>query len=147
MTCQQHIQTCTTVEKEAIEKEVKDQFTQLVAALNQKDAGAWSEFYSQDGFLSAIAGVDHYAPRNAWVDLVTNYFAMRARQQVTPIEVRVAALAPNLALMTSEEIGEMWLKTGEHSKSKHVFTMIWKKEPSGWRILHSHESWVDGPVS
>ncbi len=126
-----------------IENEVKDQFNQLVSALNQKNASEWSKYYSNDGFLSTIAGTDYYPTRNLWVDAVTNYFLMRERQHVELIELRVTALAPNIALMTSEEKSEIKLKDGNNIKSKHVFTMIWKKESTGWKILHSHESWLD----
>ncbi len=55
------------MEKEAIEKEVKDQFNQLVSAINQKDADAWSEYYSKNEFLSVIVGTDYYDTRSAWV--------------------------------------------------------------------------------
>jgi ketosteroid isomerase-like protein len=68
---------------------------------------------------------------------------MRERQYIEPVEVRVTALAPNITLMTSEEKSEIKLKNGNNIKSKHVFTMIWKKEKDGWKILHSHESWMD----
>jgi ketosteroid isomerase-like protein len=139
--CQQQ-QTLTEVEKETI-KEVKNQFNQLVSAINQKDADAWSKFYSQDKFLSAIAGADYYGTRSAWVDLVTKYFSMRERQQVQPLSVRVTALSPDLALLTSEEKSEMGSKDGKNIKAKHVFTMIWEKGKDGWKILHSHESWVE----
>ncbi len=37
--------------------------------------------------------------------------------------------------VTSEEKVEMWLKDGKYNKSKHVFTMVWKKEKDGWKIL------------
>jgi ketosteroid isomerase-like protein len=111
------------------------------------NSGEWSKFYSKDEFLSSIAGTDFYATRSAWVDTITNYFSMRERQHVEPLKVRVTALAPNMALMTSEEKAEMWLKTGNNIKSKHVFTMIWKKEIDGWKILHSHESWMDDQVN
>jgi len=133
----------TEADKEAIKKEVKDQFNQLISAINQSNAGAWSEYYSQGQFLSAIASTDHYATRSAWVNTITNYFSMRERQHLEPFEVQVTALTPDLALMTSQEKGEMWLKGGKNIKHKHVFTMIWKKEQDGWKILHSHESWVD----
>ena len=135
------------MEKETIKKEVKDQFNKLIYAINQNDAGAWSENYSKDDFLSAIVSTDYYATRNAWVDVITKYFSMRERQHAEPLDVRVTALTPNLALMTSEEKSEMWLKSGENLKSKHVFTMIWKKEQSGWKILHSHESWMEEQVN
>jgi len=48
--------------------------------------------------------------------------------------------------MTSEEDSEMWLRGGGVVKSRHVFTMLWKKESDGWKILHSHESWTDRQV-
>lgn len=130
-------------ERESVEKEVKSQFNQLLSAINQKDAAAWSKFYSKDEFLSAIAGTDYYGARSAWVDVITKYFSQRERQQVAPVAVRVTALTQNLALMTSEEKTEMRLKGEKSVKSKHVFTMIWKKEQDGWKILHSHESWTD----
>jgi len=133
-------------QKQRIEKEVTAQFNQLVLALNQMDVGAWSDHYSKDGFLSAIAGTDHYAIRGAWVDTVTRYFSTRERQHVEPLAVRVKALTPELALMTSEEKSKMGLKSGSTIQSRHVFTMLWKKEQGGWKILHSHESWADEPV-
>lgn len=129
-----------------IKKEVAERFSQLVAAINDVNANAWSNFHSEDEFISAIAGTDYYATRSAWVGQITNYFSGRERQSVQPLEVRVTALTPNLALMTSEEDSEMWLRDGSIVKSKHVFTMLWKKESNGWKILHSHESWTDRQV-
>ena len=93
--------------------------------------------------MSAIVSTDYYGERSAWVDLITKYFSMRERQHIEPLAVRVTALTSDLALMTSEEKSEMQLKSGENIKSKHVFTMIWKREKGGWKILHSHESWMD----
>lgn len=135
----------TKTEKETIEKEVKGQFNRLIDAVSQLDAGAWSEYYSKDEFFSAIAGTAYYPTRNAWVDLITDYFSMRERQHLEPFEVCVNALSPSLALMTSQEKTEMKMKSGEDIRCRHVFTMIWKKEQEGWKILHSHESWVEEP--
>jgi ketosteroid isomerase-like protein len=136
------MKSLTDADKKTISNEVKDQFTQLISAINQSNAQAWSEYYSQDQFLSAIVSTDHYATRSAWVDTITNYFSMRERQYVEPFDVQVTALTPDLALLTSQEKSEMWPKDGKNFKLKHVFTMIWKKEQEGWKILHSHESWV-----
>jgi ketosteroid isomerase-like protein len=141
--CQQQQRAFTEVEKEAIKKEVKDQFNQLASAINQLNAQAWSNYYSKDQFASAIAGTDYYGARSEWVDTITKYFSKRELQHIKPLEVRITPLAPNLALMTSEEKSEMHLKNGKKIKSKHLFTMIWKKEQDGWKILHSHESWMD----
>ena len=144
--CQQQQRVFTGAEQEATLKAVRAQFDRLVSAINQKDAGAWSEFYSKEGFVSATVGTDCYATRSAWVDAITKYFSMRERQRVEPLRVRVTALAPDVALMTSEERSVMGFKNGQDAKAKHVFTMIWKKESGGWKILHSHESWVEEPA-
>jgi ketosteroid isomerase-like protein len=77
------------------------------------------------------------------VDTIANYFSMRESQQVEPFEVQVTALAPELVLLTSQEKIEMQLKDGKNFEYKHVFTLIWKKEQDGWKILHSHESWIE----
>ena len=133
-------------EKEIVGKEVKAQFEQLVTAINQVKAGAWAGYYSKDGFVSAIAGTDYYDTRVGWVDAVSKYFSLRERQRVEPLAVRVTALSSDLALMTSDEKSEMWMKDGKNIKARHVFTMVWKKEKDGWRIIHSHESWAEEPV-
>jgi len=99
--------------------------------------------YSPDEFLSAIAGTDYYTARNTWVDVITKYSSMRERQRLEPLAVRITALAPNLALMTSENKLEMPLNDGKNIKSRHLYTMIWKKEQEGWKIIHSHESRIE----
>lgn len=140
---QQPKQAFTDMDKEAVKKEVQDQFTHLTSVINQKNAEAWSKFYSGDEFVSAIAGADYYAARNTWVDLITKYFSARERQRLEPLAVQITALAPNLALVTSQNKSEMLLKDGKAIKSRHIYTMIWKKEQQGWKILHSHESWTE----
>ena len=130
-------------EAETVLKEVKEQFNNLINALNTRNAPAWAEHYSQDNFLSAIAGTDCYASRSEWVDTITSYFEARKRQHVEPFDVHVTPLAPDLALMTSQEKTKMILQDGQEISSIHVFTLIWGKEKDGWKILHSHESWID----
>ncbi len=130
-------------EAETIQKEVKEQFNNLIDALNTLDAPAWADHYSRDGFLSAVAGADRSATRREWVDTVTSYFATREQQQVEVLAVQVTPLAPDLALLTSQEKSKMLFTDGQRMQSAHVFTMIWKKEEGGWKILYSHESWVE----
>ncbi len=138
------MKTLTDAEKQNIEKQVRAQFDQLVSAVNRKDARAWSEHYSKDGFVSTFERTQYFGSRNAWVDTITSYFAERESQHVEPLAVQVIPLASDVALLTSQEKAEMRAKGGETNKFPHVFTMIWRKEESGWKILHSHESWVGG---
>ncbi|NTW17256.1 MAG: nuclear transport factor 2 family protein [Syntrophaceae bacterium] len=130
----------------AVVKEVTDTFKQFIAAINRKDANAWAKYYSKDEFVYAVAGADIYDSRSAWVKTITSFFSKRARQNVEPQEVRITMLGPNLVLLTSKERAEMQLKNGQSNRSRHVFTLLWKKGKEGWKILYSHESWVDEPA-
>jgi ketosteroid isomerase-like protein len=140
--CQQQ-QNSTEKENEMIKNEVKNQFEKLVSALNNSDPLAWSELYSKDEFISSFVSTDFYPTRNQFIDVITSYFTLREHQHVEPIEVQITELTPTLALMTSQEKIEMNLKNGENIQSKHVFTMIWQKEHEEWKIIHSHESWIN----
>lgn len=140
------LKSFTDLEKATIVQEVTDTFTQLIEAINRKDAAAWEIFYSKQAFVSAAAGGDVFPTRTDWVQAITSNFSMRERQQVEVHSVQVIPLASDTALLTSRESATMKLNSGESSRSRHVFTMIWKKENEGWRILHSHESWVDEPI-
>ncbi len=140
---QQPQQSFTDTDKEAIKKEVKELFAKQIEAINKKDVEAWASFFSKDEFNVAIAGPEVYPTRSAWVDTIKTYFSMREFQKMAPLKVEVTPLAANIALMTSQNTVVMKLKEGPTYSSKHVYTMIWKKEKEGWKILHSHESWVD----
>jgi len=140
---QQPQQTLTETENDTIKKDVKNQFNQLVSALNQKNVDLWSLNYSDSEFISAIVSTDYYSTRTAFKDSITKYISMRESQHIEHLEIRVTPLTPVLAFMTSEEKIEILLKNGQNFDSKHVFTMIWKKEKDGWKILHSHESWTE----
>jgi len=122
---------------------IKEQFDQLVSALNEIDTKAWASFYSDDFPVTAVAGVDVYGDKNAWIETVGKYFSQRKSQSVVPFSIGITPLACDLALLVSEENTTMILNSGDIVKSKHVFSMIWKKGKSGWKVLHSHESWVD----
>ena len=140
------MKSSTDLDKASIVKEVTDRFTQLVAAINQKDGAAWEKYYSRDEFVSPVAGGVIFATRNDWVQTIKSNFSMRDSQHVELREVQVIPLSPDTALLTSQERVDMKLKSGQDTVSRHVFTMIWKRGQKGWQIIHSHESWVDEPV-
>jgi ketosteroid isomerase-like protein len=140
------MKSSTNLDQVDVVREVTERFTQLVAAINQKDAAAWETFYGRDAFVSAVAGGMFFATQTDWVQAIQSNFAIRDRQHLNLRKVQVIPLTPETALLTSQQIIEMQLKSGQATTSRHVFTMIWKKGVEGWQIIHSHESWVDEPV-
>lgn len=135
------MEVMTAREKRRVEREVEEQFERFVVSVNEMKAQAWSDFYSDEFFLSAIAGTGYYGSKKVWVGVIWDYFTAREYQHITPITISVNALTPDFALMTSQENAVMRLKGGGGGAIKHSFTMLWKKERQGWKILHSHESW------
>jgi ketosteroid isomerase-like protein len=137
------MQLLTEGEKKKVIEDVKKQFANFVSAVNSIDTEAWAAFYSDDSSVTAVAGVDFYGDKKHWVETVGKYFAQRESQKIEPVAVHVTPIAHDVAFLVSEESSTMTLVDESVIKSKHVFTMIWKNEKSGWKLLHSHESWVD----
>jgi ketosteroid isomerase-like protein len=71
---------------------------------------------------------------------LTYWYSLRESRKVVPVEKRVTVLTPNLVLTTRVQYAENLFKTGELDKANVVLTEIWKKEQSGWKIIHFHES-------
>ena len=141
--CQDKPHQLTIVEKKEIQKEVQDKYDQMIKAINKLDARAWSEFMRKDGFISAFLGTEYYGTRKDYVEVITGFFSERDKQKVEPTAVQVTALSMEHALLTSEEVAEVRLNNGQMQKFKHVFTLLWKKEIDGWKIIHVHEAWQD----
>jgi len=135
----------TDLDKAGIVKEVTDRFTQLVAAINQKDVAIWEKYYSRDEFVFTVAGGVFFSTRSDWVRAIKSNFSMRDSQHLEWIEVQVIPLSPDTALLASRNRVDKQLKSGQSTSSRHVFTMIWKRGQEGWQIIHSHESWADEP--
>ena len=134
------------LDKDMIVGEVTDAFDQLILAINARDVDAWASLYSKKSFEAAFAGTDYYATRDAWVQTIGTYFRERSRQHVDVDQVQVVPLAQDLALLTSQERSEMQSGDAAPTLARHVFTLLWKKEADGWRIIHSHESWLAEPL-
>jgi ketosteroid isomerase-like protein len=130
-------------QKEVVTSEVKAEFSKFVDILNQKDVAKWSEFYSDENFVSAIAGVAYFQTKKEWVEAINNFFSQRLSQKLTVANLNIKPLSPENALVICEDNTEFVLQDSTLVKSKHFFTMIWHKEQAGWKIIHSHESWAD----
>lgn len=75
--CQQPRQKSIEKENEMIKTEVKEQFNQLISALNNLDSNAWSGFYSKDEFVSSFVSTDFYSNRGEFIEAIKHYFALR----------------------------------------------------------------------
>lgn len=142
ISCVKNTKTELTLEqKRTIQNEVTDQYDKALSAINQLNSVLWFEFWSKDGFLSVYSGVDYFDNRSALIDTVTNWFSNRTSQKFEPVDIRVTPLTPELALLTSKIKYEILFKNENQYNFKGLHTLIWKKEQSGWKIIHMHESY------
>jgi ketosteroid isomerase-like protein len=139
--CAKDTETELTAEQKAtIEKEVRDQQDQLLTALNNLDIGAFTKFWKKDEMTSAVINISFF-PKSTFVDSASYWFSLRERQIIEQQELEITSLTQDMALMTNVTLWEVWMKSGEYSKSKDIATLLWKKDQDGWKILHLHESW------
>ncbi|HEV2492312.1 MAG TPA: nuclear transport factor 2 family protein [Terriglobia bacterium] len=114
-----------------------------VAAWNRGDVdvfmqGYWksekTEFVGANGvFRGWQAVLERY--RKAYPD-------RQAMGHLTFSDLEVTMLGPTAALVLGH-----WELDREHDHPGGVFTLIFRRFPEGWRIIHDHTSAVAGPAS
>ena len=138
--CSKGTKTELTVEQKAtIQKEVKDQWEKQRTTIRQLNFEGWSEFVSNE-FIAGIRATNYELSRTAWMDTIKKSFLLRERHQSELLEETITALTPDLAIGTQIAIWDNWWKNGDYRKVKGSTTVLWKKEPDGWKIIYVHES-------
>jgi len=130
-------------DKNSVKKEIETQFNQFIIEINKKDADKWADFYSVNDFISASVMTETYNKRDEWIALIKSYFTQREKQVIRPTLIEVTPLNSELGLTNSKEISNITLKDGTTISSIHSFSILWKKECEAWRIIQSHESWIN----
>ncbi len=60
----------------------------------------------------------------------------KPKQHLRTEEVAIRMLSAEAALMT----GRFVLSGGEEKEQSGWFTLVWKRTPAGWRVVHDHTS-------
>jgi len=122
------------------EDEVRAVLDAQVAAWNRGDVdafmqGCWksekTEFVGSKGVIRGWQGVlDRYR---------RTYPNQSAMGKLTFSDLEVTALSPGAALVLGR-----WQLEREHDRPGGVFTLVFRRFPEGWRIIHDHTSVVTG---
>ena len=72
---------------------------------------------------------------------VTYWFSLRESQEVGNVDVNTTVLSSDLVLLTSIGYWDVsFISGGQIVDSKSLVSLLWKKEPSGWKVIYLHES-------
>jgi len=111
---------------------------QQVEAWNSGDLEAFMETYWKSEKLTYFSGA---TPRNGWQDTLARYIKTYQTGDsemgyLTFKSIEVEMLGENSALVK----GQWHLKRKKLSDIGGLFTLVLKKLPEGWKIIHDHSS-------
>jgi hypothetical protein len=137
-----HAQTVTAAQKAEIEKTLSDATKEMSATINQLSTAGMTKYLSADfqehiwsgGFSPSASGKD------AYLKSMVDTFSQRTSQKFDMDSLKVFVLAADSAYFVMTGGVTVTLKSGRHGGWGWAGTFIWWKEPSGWKIIHFHES-------
>ena len=144
LSCQQQSAALNDAQKAEIEKEVIAQQHAFIKACDALEAKAVAGLMSAKHFLAYISlGGGAYLARQAVVDSIKSSFS-RSQSGYSEITLlKVYPMTSSLAIADVIVRGSDAAKDGTISKWQVAWTMTWQKEPTGWYIVHYHESWKE----
>ena len=119
------------------EKAIRQVLDDQVAAWNKGDLEGFMKGYWQSKDLTFLSGKDL---TRGWDETLARYkkkYQAEGKEmgKLTFSEVAIQELAPNVALVTGK-----WELTFSKDTVGGRYTLIIKKLPDGWRIVHDHTS-------
>ena len=138
--CQKTNPPLTETQKAEIERQVMEQWDKLDACVEKSDAEGFMNFFSTNEFLGMYSGGTVFQKRNEYADTVKVWFGLRESNQIEGKKVSVNVLGNNLALLNQTSVFQANFKNKTIMKVNHAASFLFRKEDSGWKIIHGHES-------
>jgi uncharacterized protein (TIGR02246 family) len=125
--------------KSKIEKQILDEWEKIMATIKDSDSEAYATFISPDLILMSSQGSVYYT-KTTYIDNVRNWFSTRENTEIEQKKIIVTPLDEDIALLDQESDFVVTYLDGSIQGVHHAVSFVFKKEPTGWRIIHGHES-------
>ncbi len=125
--------------KSQIENQILDEWKNISAAIENSDSDEYANFISPDLILMSSEGAV-FNSKNEYIDSVRNWFANRKNTEIQKAKVTVTVLEEDIVLLDQKSDFQVNYKDGNIQRVHHAVTFVFKREPSGWMIIHGHES-------
>jgi len=129
----------TDTQRAETEKTLRALTLELLDQVNQMNAEGQAEFWSDD-YQEAVMGANVVKGKEGLLKRLKNIFRLRVSQKIKREEIKVHVLSPTSAYVLVVSSLSVKFKNGKHFTVPSAWTMIYKKETSGWKMVHSHES-------
>jgi beta-aspartyl-peptidase (threonine type) len=128
---------CAPAAQAEPEDAIKQVLNDQVAAWNKGDLEGFMKGYWKSADLTFFSGNDKTAGWQATMDRYVKKYRSDGKEmgQLTFSELKVEVLGPDSAFVR----GRFQLEMGKE-KPTGLFTLIFKRTPDGWRIIHDHTS-------
>ena len=130
----------TDAQKAVIEKQILEIWAKFQNSVENVDFDSFSSFFSSDEFITSFGSGVAFNSKAEYLDTVKARFSIRKSNELQQVTVKVSVLAEDLALLTRSCVLQINFKDGSIRSLQAAVSVIFKKEATGWKIIHRHES-------
>jgi len=143
--------SCQTPHKEFTENEKKtiaDTIQMLTSRIlnfaSEANVDSTFQYLSQDSAALYFSGGMHYSYPGL-ISMFSDAYSKLKVQGFAIIHSQVDVLSPEVAVWIAYCKGKTLFKEGGRSEQFLCETWVWNKTPTGWRVVHYHESYLNYP--
>jgi hypothetical protein len=129
-------------QKADIEKQILALVDKLIVSIEKLDIDSFSAFFSSDEFIAGYSEGSAKQSETEWIEGTRIWFNQQKSVELDN-EVKVTVLSADLVLVDRVGIYQVNFKDDRISRSVQALSYVFKKEATGWKIIHVHESLKD----
>jgi ketosteroid isomerase-like protein len=124
----------TEAEIGQVQEEVTAVAEQFMAALNRLDPGVAAAIYDPNS-MHGNDGATYYATYDEWVTHNQEFFGGFEEMDGEWKNIRIDALAPDVALFAGQSEANVTQVGGAHTKVEGVITLVFRKIEGTWKVI------------
>lgn len=140
--CTNKCHELTNQEKSQIETQILEEWENIRTTIENSDSDGYATFISPDFILMSTNGTVFYS-KTEYIDNVRNWFSARKNTEIQKAKVTITVLDKELVLLDQKSVFQVSFKDESIQRVHHAVTFVFQKEPSGWKIIHGHESFTE----